>query len=111
MTLRRSSRAMRGSVLGNVLTGILILGLIGLGTWLVLKNRNTDAAADAASTSTDSAPAAVAPQGAVPVPIEPITGTPVLEATAPYTPKDKIVEIDLSEYAGYGGLIVANGGL
>ena len=46
-----------------------------------------------------------------PCPIEPVTGTPVLEAAAPYTPKDKIVEIDLSEYAGYGGLIVANGGL
>ena len=35
----------------------------------------------------------------------------MLEAAAPYVPKDKIVEIDISEYAGYGGLIVANGGL
>jgi NitT/TauT family transport system substrate-binding protein len=28
-----------------------------------------------------------------------------------YEPKDNIVEIELSEYAGYAGLIVANGGL
>ncbi len=26
-------------------------------------------------------------------------------------PKNNVVEIDISEYAGYGGLIVANGGL
>jgi NitT/TauT family transport system substrate-binding protein len=107
----RSTRAAaRGSALGNLLTAILILALIGLGAWLVLKNRH--AASDAASTSeASSQPAAEAPAGDEPTPIEPVTGTPVLEAAAPYTPKDKIVEIDLSEYAGYGGIIVANGGL
>jgi NitT/TauT family transport system substrate-binding protein len=35
----------------------------------------------------------------------------VLEAAAPYVPKDNVLQIDISEYAGYGGLIVANGGL
>ncbi len=40
-----------------------------------------------------------------------MTGTPVLEAAAPYEMKDSTLEIDISEYAGYGGLIVANGGL
>ena len=38
-------------------------------------------------------------------------GTPPLEAAATYTPKDGVLQIDISEYAGYGGLIVANGGL
>jgi NitT/TauT family transport system substrate-binding protein len=36
---------------------------------------------------------------------------PKLDPPAPYTPKDNIVDIELSEYAGYAGLIVANGGL
>ena len=49
--------------------------------------------------------------GEVPAPIEPVTGSPVLDQPATYVPKNNIVEIDLSEYAGYGGLIVANGGL
>ena len=45
------------------------------------------------------------------MPIEPVVGTPPLEAAATYTPKDGVLQIDISEYAGYGGLIVANGGL
>jgi NitT/TauT family transport system substrate-binding protein len=109
MTPRLHPRAARGSAIGNILTAILILGLIGLGSWLVLKNRGADSGEQTASES--SGPAPQAPQGDAPVPIEPVTGTPVLEAAAPYAPKDKVIEIDLSEYAGYGGLIVANGGL
>ena len=40
-----------------------------------------------------------------------MTGTPTLEAANTFVPKDNILRIDISEYAGYGGLIVANGGL
>jgi NitT/TauT family transport system substrate-binding protein len=36
---------------------------------------------------------------------------PKLKAAETYAPKDGVVEIELSEYAGYAGLIVANGGL
>jgi len=36
---------------------------------------------------------------------------PKLAAPAAYVPKDNIIDIELSEYAGYAGLIVANGGL
>jgi NitT/TauT family transport system substrate-binding protein len=36
---------------------------------------------------------------------------PKLDPAAPYQPKDGIVDIELSEYPGYAGLIVANGGL
>lgn len=39
------------------------------------------------------------------------TEVPKLNPPGPYTPKDNIVEIELSEYAGYAGLIAANGGL
>ena len=108
MTRRSSARLARGSAIGNILTAVFIIGLLGLGGWLVLKNRG---AKDAAAPAADGRPAATAPAGDAPAPIEPVTGTPVLEAAAPYVPKDKVVEIDLSEYAGYGGLIVANGGL
>ena len=38
-------------------------------------------------------------------------GTPTLEAANTFVPKDNVLRIDISEYAGYGGLIVANGGL
>ncbi len=36
---------------------------------------------------------------------------PRLDPPAPYQPKDGVVDIELSEYPGYAGLIVANGGL
>lgn len=36
---------------------------------------------------------------------------PRLDAAGVYTPKDNVVDIELSEYAGYAGLIAANGGL
>lgn len=36
---------------------------------------------------------------------------PILKAAAAYEVKDNVAEIELSEYAGYAGLIVANGGL
>lgn len=36
---------------------------------------------------------------------------PILKAASPYVVQENIVEIELSEYAGYSGLIVANGGL
>ena len=43
--------------------------------------------------------------------VETRTEVPKLKAAAAYTPKDNIIEIELSEYAGYAGLIAANGGL
>jgi NitT/TauT family transport system substrate-binding protein len=43
--------------------------------------------------------------------VETRTEVPRLKADAPYEPKDGVVEVELSEYAGYSGLIVANGGL
>ncbi|MGH8186321.1 MAG: hypothetical protein ACREUC_07140, partial [Steroidobacteraceae bacterium] len=103
----------RGSAAGNIVTILLLLGVIGLGVYLWL---GRDPAEQSAATPTpeggQSAPAAQSePDGAAPTPIEPVVGTPTLEAAAPYTPQAGILQIDISEYAGYGGLIVANGGL
>src|SRR5882757_4420474 len=36
---------------------------------------------------------------------------PRLPAAVAYQPADNTIVVELSEYAGYGGLIVANGGL
>jgi NitT/TauT family transport system substrate-binding protein len=105
MKLRRQN----GSVAGNIITGLLLLGLVALGFWLWLgRSDGTDVAPSAAQ---DNPAGAVLAEGDPPEPIEPVTGTPTLEAANPFVPTDNILRIDISEYAGYGGLIVANGGL
>lgn len=43
--------------------------------------------------------------------VETRTEVPRLKAPAAYEPKGDTVEIELSEYAGYAGLVAANGGL
>jgi NitT/TauT family transport system substrate-binding protein len=43
--------------------------------------------------------------------VEPLLACPVLEPAGTYVPKDNIIDIELSEYPGYAGLVVANGGL
>jgi NitT/TauT family transport system substrate-binding protein len=106
MITRRTSR---GSAIGNVITLVLLLGLIGLGAYLWLGGKSVEQTAT--TTNNTAAPTAREPDADAPAPIEPVDGTPTLEAAATYTPKDDVLQIDISEYAGYGGLIVANGGL
>jgi NitT/TauT family transport system substrate-binding protein len=109
--MRKSwSRAQRGSVIGNLVTLLLLVGLIGLGAWLWLQRKPASESAQAPPRG-EAQQESAAESGDAPEPIEPVEGTPVLEAAAPYTPKDGVIQIDISEYAGYGGLIVANGGL
>src|SRR5262245_64572929 len=43
--------------------------------------------------------------------VETRTEVPRLKAPAPYEMKGDTIEVELAEYAGYAGLIVANGGL
>ena len=110
MSLRHS----RGSAAGNIITLLLLVGIIGLGAWLWLgKKEESKPASQAQNTSAPAkADSGVAkPEGDAPVPIEPVTGTPTLEAANTFVPKDNVLRIDISEYAGYGGLIIANGGL
>lgn len=107
-------RTSRGSAAGNLLTLLLFVGLIGLGIYLWLGKKPADNAQSAQSSSQSAGGSAnrpAQPEGDAPTPIEPVQGTPALEAAATYTPKDNVLQIDISEYAGYGGLIVANGGL
>jgi NitT/TauT family transport system substrate-binding protein len=104
------------SPLGIIVTIILGLGVIGLGGWLYLKNQGAQPTASTTQSSTQQTsqvtPAATSnAQVDAPTPVEPSVGSPQIEAAAAYVPKNNVVEIDISEYAGYGGLIVANGGL
>lgn len=95
------------SLLGIVLSLLFIGALCAAGAFVVLvKDTGGDAPAVATpGAGEEDAPAL--PEGLVAAEDAPrFTGVP-----APYVPKDNVVEIELSEYAGYAGLIVANGGL
>jgi NitT/TauT family transport system substrate-binding protein len=111
MTRFSDKRAARGSAAGNIITLVLLLGLIGLGAYLWLGKKPSGESAATTSNQPASTGPAEAADGDAPAPIEPVDGTPTLEASAAYTPRDNTLQIDISEYAGYGGLIVANGGL
>jgi NitT/TauT family transport system substrate-binding protein len=110
-----SRRFARGSAVGNLITLLLLVGVVALGAWLWLgKKDNAKPAGETQSSSTSPSgkdDGVAKPKGDAPDPIEPVTGTPTLEAANTFVPKDNILRIDISEYAGYGGLIVANGGL
>lgn len=99
-----NKRRSGGSPIGVILTLLLGLGVVALGAWLYLSGGEE-------GTRPDAPGQVAAPAGEVPSPIEPLTASPVLDQPATYAPKNGVVEIDISEYAGYGGLIVANGGL
>lgn len=98
-----------GSAAGKFLSVLLVLGLLALGGWLVMQDMGKEA--PDAAVSADSGLPATRSEAASVDPIEPLTAPPVLDRAAPYQMKDGILDVDLSEYAGYAGLIVANGGL
>lgn len=101
---------------GKFILTLIILGLVGYGVWkwwdklkpaLLDENPPTPTARD----GTDP----VAPDSSVQAPtldlVVPESGLPALAPAGSYQPRDGIVEVDISEYAGYAGLIAANGGL
>ena len=99
----------RGNASGKLITAALVIALLVFGGWLVFRDLGKPG-----GDSADGKPAAESsqgPSGEAPDPIEPVTGQPRLDAAAAYQPKDDIVDVDISEYAGYAGLIAANGGL
>jgi NitT/TauT family transport system substrate-binding protein len=108
-------RLARGAAAGNLITLLLLVGVIALGAWLWLgKKDEPNTSGESQTTGTAQArkeDAVATPEGDAPSPIEPVVGTPTLEMANAFVPKDNTLRIDISEYAGYGGLIVANGGL
>ncbi|SFM12309.1 phosphate ABC transporter substrate-binding/OmpA family protein [Halopseudomonas yangmingensis] len=90
----------RGSAAGTLITVVLVGLLIGLGIWLIGRDAGPGVGGAALFADADA-----------PEPVEPLRSLPSLASAAPYVPRDSIIDVDISEYAGYAGLIVANGGL
>src|SRR5688572_18134932 len=86
------------TVLGKAISFLLVIGLVALGA-LMLMRRGTAPGGDAAEED-----------GEEPAVSEVKVEVPRLSPPAPFNHKDNIVPIEISEYAGYAGLIAANGG-
>lgn len=93
----------RFTVLGKLLSVVLIGGLIALGAYMVINRRE---APSSGTTAEDASAPGGAPEVAD-VQLE----VPKLSPPAAFQLKDNTIPVEISEYAGYAGLIVANGGL
>ena len=93
--------------LGRLISLVLVVGLIGLGVYLV-SDRFTRGGGDSGSSSGGSSGGG---DGEAPAIVDFKAEVPRLAAAQPFTLKDNIVPIEISEYAGYAGIIAANGGL
>lgn len=91
----------RFTILGKLISFLLVLGLIALGAFMIMRDGGTTPAGPTASEEETAEPAISEVQVEV----------PRLSPAAPFNYKDNIVPIEISEYAGYSGLIAANGGL
>jgi NitT/TauT family transport system substrate-binding protein len=92
----------RFTILGKLFSVVLVLGLIGLGVYMI---RSRSAAGPSESPAAEKSGGGTAEVTEVKVEV------PRLSPPAPFVLKDNIVPIEISEYAGYSGLIAANGGL
>jgi NitT/TauT family transport system substrate-binding protein len=103
------------SGLGKLISLLLIAGLIGLGIYMVVGREGAPppepspvaTAVPKEEPDDASGDAIVGAKELVDTKLE----VPRLPPPGTYTPKDKTVDVELSEYAGYAGLIAANGGL
>jgi NitT/TauT family transport system substrate-binding protein len=100
---------------GKIVLTLLILGVLGVGVWKWLPKLKSTTAGSNPAASQPSVPGQARTESAATVQatelVETQTEIPKLVPPGAYVPKDNTVEIELSEYAGYAGLIVANGGL
>src|SRR5687767_6512188 len=94
----------RFTALGKFISILLVAGLVTLGVYML---RGGFGSGDNPSSATSDA----GPEGGAPEVTEVKVEVPKLSPPAPFPFKDNIVPIEISEYAGYAGLIAANGGL
>src|SRR5690349_18487578 len=97
------------TLLGKLISFVLVVGLVGLGAWIVLKKK--DKPADSSTPPAQNAGATSSAKVSFDASdlVETQTSVPRLTAPAAYVPQNNIVDVELSEYAGYAGFIVANG--
>ena len=91
----------RFTALGKLISILLVAGLVGLGVYMIRGGSGGGRTVDSTEPE-DGAAAEV-----VDVKLE----VPRLSPAAAFEFKDNTVPIEISEYAGYAGLIAANGGL
>ncbi len=100
----------RFTPLGRLLTIVLIAGLIALGVRMLSKSQGTrsgSSSGNSGSTASGSASAGKTPDVA-----EARTSVKALAPAAAYAlPENKTIAVEISKYAGYAGLVAANGGL
>src|SRR5687767_14001260 len=102
---------------GKLILTLLVLAVLAFGVWswypeLFGAKVAAPAGAQPAANASANAPAAAASARtplASPEIVEPATDVPTLDAAAAYQPKGDVFEIELSKYAGYAGLVAANG--
>ena len=94
---------------GKFVLTLLVLAIAGFGAYQWL-NRLQPNAPSTSTTPTAAAQPAASSLDAADF-VEPLLACPLLEPPGTYLPRDNTVDVELSEYAGYAGLIAANGGL
>ncbi|MCC6551696.1 MAG: OmpA family protein [Polyangiaceae bacterium] len=99
------------SGLGKILSLLLITALIGLGLFVVLRKDSKPGPEPPAGSAAAPGSASAEPEAEEGGLVETKLEVPRLAPPGAYTPKDGTIDVELSEYAGYAGLIVANGGL
>ena len=92
----------RFTLLGKLISFLLVIGLVALGALMLLRSGTSTGPGEKSADSGDAEAPAVSE-----VKVE----VPRLSPAAPFNYKDNIVPIEISEYAGYAGLIAANGGM
>ena len=92
----------RFTILGKAISFLLVIGLVALGAVMLMRGGSVPGVGGGDSEGAD----AEAPDVSE-VQVE----VPRLSPPAPFNYKDNIVPIEISEYAGYAGLIAANGGM
>jgi len=99
----------RFTPLGRLITIVLIAGLIALGAKMLMRDKGGEGGP---SSGTASSGKAGGGDGKAPAVSEVQNSVPALPAAAPYAlPDNKTVAVEISKYAGYAGLVAANGGL
>ena len=99
--------------LGKFVLTLLILSIAGLGAYKWWDKIKPGAAPTTASSSSSSGMSTADKAPAIDAAdfVEPQTACPLLPPAGTYVAKDNTLDLELSEYAGYAGIIVANGGL
>src|SRR5688572_21365459 len=97
----------RFTALGKIVSILLVAGLVTLGVYMLRGRFGGSGGAGGSAPGAEPA----AESGGAPEVQEVKVEVPKLSPPAAFQYKDNIVPIEISEYAGYAGLIAANGGL